>query len=191
MTILDDPKYSFRLTEQYKTWTANRELVFAKQLSALRGRPVRCLEIGSFEGASSVWMLNEVLTHPDSRLHCVDVQDDTRMKVLKDNLAQTEREHLVTIHRLDSIHLRKHFEDESFDFVYVDAAHDAPSVLADVMSAYMLCKPGGLVGCDDYRLPRLINGSRPIEAIDAFKSIYAEMIEVTVSSYQLWFRKLG
>lgn len=191
MTILDDPKYSFKTTKRYKTWSEGREKVFAEQLLTLRDRPVRCLEIGSFEGASAVWMLNHVLNHPESRLHSVDLQGDARMELMKDNLEQTGLADRVIIHRLDSKLLRKHFEDESFDFVYVDAAHDAPSVLFDVMSAYMLCKPGGLVGCDDYRLPGLIDGSRPIEAIDAFKKIYADFIEVTVSGYQLWFRKLG
>lgn len=191
MTILDDPQYHFELTRRHETWTPGRELAFSDQLSSFRDQPVRMMEIGSFEGASAVWLLQNVLTHPDSELHSVDCQEDDRVSIFRSNVQLTGRANQVNVHQIDSKDLCRHFEDDSFDFIYVDAAHDAPSVLRDVMSAYSLCKRGGIVGCDDYLLPRLIQGSRPVEAIDAFTNIFRDKIEVTWSRYQLWFRKLA
>ncbi len=30
------------------------------------------VEIGSFEGRSTLWILENLLRHPDSRMHCID-----------------------------------------------------------------------------------------------------------------------
>ena len=44
-------------------------------LRPLAGQPTQVLEIGSYEGRSAVWLLQEILTHPESRLTCVDIWD--------------------------------------------------------------------------------------------------------------------
>jgi hypothetical protein len=38
----------------------------------MAGRPVNFLELGSYEGRSTVWMLESLLTHPQSHITCVD-----------------------------------------------------------------------------------------------------------------------
>ena len=35
-------------------------------------QPKTVLEIGSFEGRSTLWILERLLRHPDSRIHCID-----------------------------------------------------------------------------------------------------------------------
>lgn len=43
-------------------------------LPVLAGRPgVRWLEVGSFEGRSALWTLDNVLTGPGSEITCVDL----------------------------------------------------------------------------------------------------------------------
>jgi predicted O-methyltransferase YrrM len=45
----------------------------ARLLACYRVRPrLRFLEVGSYEGRSAVWLLSNILTHPTSRLYCVD-----------------------------------------------------------------------------------------------------------------------
>ena len=45
---------------------------FDKFLSCYKDKPCKFLEIGSYEGMSAIWMLNNVLTHEESRLWCID-----------------------------------------------------------------------------------------------------------------------
>ena len=171
-------------------WTEHREQVFAEMLGEFRGNAADFLEIGSCEGASAIWLLEHILTNPDSTLASIDIQAIERMQILMANLEESGHAGRARIHRLDSKDLRKHFDDETFDFVYVDGAHDAPTTLRDVMAAFLICKPGGLIGCDDYRLPNLEKGSHPGDAIDAFLAIYHQHVDVVHNGYQLWFRRI-
>lgn len=58
------------------------------------------------------------------------------------------------------------------------------------MAAFLICKPGGLIGRDDYRLPNLEKGSHPGDAIDGFLAIYHQHVDVVHNGYQLWFRRI-
>lgn len=97
----------------------------------------------------------------------------------------------VTTHWIDSQDVRKYVPDNHFDFVYVDGSHAAPNVLFDVVNAHLICRPGGLIGCDDYLFAQPEDGSVPKPAIDAFLALMGDRIEVVHSGYQLWFRKQG
>lgn len=44
------------------------------------------------------------------------------------------------------------FPDKSLDFVYIDANHDYPHVVADILAWYPKMKPGGLFCGHDYNL---------------------------------------
>jgi hypothetical protein len=50
----------------------------------------------------------------------------------------------------------KRFEDESLDFVYIDAAHDYDAVLADITEWTKKVRKGGIVSGHDYMSPKEI-----------------------------------
>lgn len=187
--LLHDPLFSFPQTRRWKTWGPGRERLFAGLLGSFRDRPARFLEIGSFEGASAVWMLRNILTHPDARLTCVDNDTLGCGKRLASNLAASGLAAKATIHWIDSHDVRKHVPDDHFDFVYVDGSHAAANVLYDVVNAFLICRPGGIVGCDDYLFEVPEDGSVPKPAIDAFLRLLGDRVEVIHSGYQLLFRK--
>lgn len=62
----------------------------------MAGRPVNFLELGSYEGRSTVWMLESLLTHPQSHITCVDpfvyfevpVYVENEEKVVLDNMSR-------------------------------------------------------------------------------------------------------
>jgi len=58
-----------RFTED---WFTNNIPTWNKVLGNLRNKPVKFLEIGSFEGRSAVWALENILTHKQSELYCID-----------------------------------------------------------------------------------------------------------------------
>lgn len=53
-------------------WHSPHEPLWYEHLGPLDGRPVRCLEIGSHEGRSALWIVQHLLSHPDSTLTCID-----------------------------------------------------------------------------------------------------------------------
>jgi len=176
-------------TTQWKTWEPQREKVFGRMLEQYRGQPAHFLEIGSFEGASAIWLMQNVLTHPESTMTCVDDNSLGRQPQMLRNLRTAGFEARTRLHWINSHEIRSHVPDNRFDFVYVDGSHAAPSVMFDVVNAYLIVKPGGLVGCDDYLFTKPEAGSVPKPAIDAFLALMGDRVEVVHSGYQLWFRK--
>src|SRR5260221_7918568 len=67
-------------------------------LAYLAGMPnLRFLEIGSFEGYSACWLLDNILTHNSSHLVCIDIFQNERAVSLFDmNIALTGASHRVT-----------------------------------------------------------------------------------------------
>lgn len=56
----------------------------------------------------------------------------------------------VSIIREHSVQAATFFEDEYFDFVYIDADHTYEGVLADLQAWYPKVKMGGIIGGHDY-----------------------------------------
>lgn len=66
----NDSTYPFYFTQD---WFSVNIPLWTELFGPIMGQPnLRFLEIGSFQGRSSVWLLQNVLTHPTSRLTCVD-----------------------------------------------------------------------------------------------------------------------
>ena len=171
-----------------------------KWLGHLAGTPAQGLEIGTFKGDSAEWMLANIFTHPDSQYYCVDwFQGSDEHHLGGVDCSMLERE---TRDRLKPFEARVHIakgrsnevlrsiHGERFDFVYVDAAHDAMSVLRDAVLAFDLLKPGGVLIFDDYPwdvMPQPLD--RPKIAIDCFIEAYARHLEVIGMGWQVAVKK--
>ena len=161
----------------------------------------RILEIGAFEGRSTVWMLEHML-EDDGELYTVDTwgggeehaQLNVDMTATEANfdynmlLARTQfpDRHVAKLKGLSRVILSRLVDDKPFDFIYVDGSHTAPDVLTDACMAWGLLKPGGFMVFDDY----LWGDSRdilhrPKAAVDAFVNIFAEQCDVRHMNYQL------
>lgn len=180
-------------TSTYPNWFATTaEDNFAAHLLPLAGQPVRCLQIGVFAGNASVWLLENVLTGPRALLADVDTWEGS--PELSDwDFADVERAYDDRMRDYPQVHKFKGSSESffalfhgcpPFDFIYVDAAHDACSALNDLVGAYRLLKPGGLLAVDDY------NWSAVGMAVDAFAACYGDRLEwLESSSAQAWFRR--
>jgi predicted O-methyltransferase YrrM len=130
-------------------------------------------------------MLEDYFTHPDSRYYCVDhfqgSPEHHRLNVDCSHLEREARQRLekfgyrAQILKMDTAHAMKNFlKDLKFDAIYVDASHDAISVLRDTILAWDLLKVGGTMIWDDYEWQVF---DQPLDcpriAIDAFLAIYA------------------
>lgn len=70
-----------------------------------------------------------------------------------------------------SVEAAKDFEDESLDFVYIDAAHDYHNVSSDLKAWWPKVKPGGIVSGHDYSKDHPHFGV--IQAVDEFVKQYS------------------
>lgn len=165
---------------------------WAKWLAHLIDQPgIAGLEIGTFQGDSAEWMLDNVFTHETSTYTCVDPftgSEDHRIM----GVDCTQNEH-ITRQKLARFDLRcRIVRDYSYnalprriakhtrlDFVYVDGAHDAMNCLRDAVFSFDLLVPGGIMVFDD-RLWDVMKGelNRPKLAIDAFTEIYSRQITI-------------
>ncbi len=166
--------------------------VWSRWLKQLSGRPdLRVLEIGSFEGRSAIWFLTELLTHPDSRLVCLDpfVMPGQELR-FDHNLDLARATHRITKLKGFSGSVLPTLEAESFDLVYVDGSHRAADVLLDAVLAWRLVKPDGLMLFDDYwwRMDKPLH-ERPKLAIDLFLELFAGRHQLLLKEYQVLVRK--
>ena len=167
----------------------------------------RFLEIGSFEGRSTVWIMENMMVDGDYML-CIDTWEGGEEHGAEDMDAVFNRFRAnVQIARektgiksvghsrqTSTTGLAEELADWAgvYDFIYIDGSHIAKDVLTDACMAWPLLKPKGMMVFDDYMWgnPRDIL-HRPKPAIDAFCNIFAETAEIVHVGYQLVVRKKG
>jgi predicted O-methyltransferase YrrM len=170
------------------------ERLFFQELGWDPGAPRHVVEIGSFEGRSTLWFLEHLLLHPASRITCIDsfeggaehsaAQTAGLYDRFRANIAESGAAQKVEVLRGDSFQglVRLLGRGESAELVYVDGSHEAPDVLADLVLAFRLLPPGGMILCDDYLWSREETAQAdvlgcPKLAIDAFTNIHRRRIE--------------
>lgn len=120
------------------------------------------VEIGSWRGRSSVFMGVEIFNSKKNiEFFCVDtwkgspehvgmdiLNNDGLYKEFIQNIQPVS--HIIKPIRMTSEEASKNFEDNSLDFVFIDAAHDYESVRNDINFWYPKVKEGGIIGGHDY-----------------------------------------
>lgn len=115
----------------------------------LANKPCRWLELGSYEGRSAIWTLDNIITHPDSQIVCVDIWNGKYEDNFDKNIAAHPNGNKVIKIRGDCFNVLKQLNGE-FDGVYIDADHQAKSALTDAAMVWPLLKNGGFMIFDDY-----------------------------------------
>ncbi len=185
---IDVPEYEF--TSDYVSLHLDD---WGRLISPLRDTPLVAIEIGSLEGRSALWWLDNLCTHPASKLYCIDPAiDPLCFRRLRKNLALHPRGSQVkVIQELSRVALSR-LPEAMADFIYVDGSHEARDVLLDGLLALHLAKPGGLLVFDDYLWddPDSTCVLPPKPGLDAFLTVAADVMTVVHSGYQLVVRKL-
>jgi predicted O-methyltransferase YrrM len=182
---------------------------FDKYLSKYKDKPnLNFLEIGSFNGNSAEHMLKNYLTHPTSKLTCIDpwkgqilhngqmlvFEDverffDERMKPYKSQIIKAKSDSAVWL---------ANNRDVSYDFIYIDGDHWPQGVMLDLLLSFKLLKPGGIMAIDDYGWDIHDNigrdshkeGCHAAIAADWFFQIYKNKINIFEKLEQVWLTKL-
>jgi predicted O-methyltransferase YrrM len=179
-----------------------------QQIFGATGAPRSILEIGAFEGRSTVWMAEHLLapggeivvvdhwrgsvTHDPAAMPEVEARFDANLALLRERqpAARVVKVKAPSVEALPRLLVEG--RAGSFDFIYVDGSHEAPDVLTDAALAYPLLRVGGLIGFDDYGWRRFADvNDNPKVAIDAFANVFWKKLALVSGGYQAFFRKLA
>lgn len=148
------------------------------------------LEIGSFEGRSSTWFCENLLTGHHCRLICADPHPEwTFKKNSKPFVKSGLLEHIKKPSFEALCTLLTQNRENSFHFVYIDGCHLPQNVMEDAVLSFRLLKPGGILLFDDYtavRSPELdvwnVNCDLdnpdylPAKSVNMFADVYRDLL---------------
>ena len=202
---MSEADYSFSVD-----WFTHVAPIWVKALNVLLPTPKKIVEIGSYEGRSAIWMIENAFPRgAPAALYCVDTwgggleHDAATMPQVEArfdaNIVRARQRYpSVAVHKIKSasdaalLKMLSEGHQGSVDLIYIDGSHQAADVLTDLVLSFMLCRPNGIIVCDDYlwQLNRnpLLN---PKLAIDAFTNCFFGKLEPVngIPLYQLWLRK--
>ncbi|MHB2208472.1 class I SAM-dependent methyltransferase [Methylobacterium sp. CM6257] len=167
-------------------------------------KPIRCLEIGSWQGGSATWLLDNVVGPRGGALTCIDTFAGssehapwidslgvTIEEIFDRNICASGFEKAVRKIKGFSQDVLMALHNEKFDFCYIDGAHEAKYVLQDAVLCWRLTSSNGFILFDDvdFRFPERPNQDS-VHAIDSFVKIFDDDLEVIETGRQLLIRKL-
>ena len=190
---------------EYPNWfTQSAQYNFDVLLQEYAGKDdLTFMQLGVFTGDASVWMLENILTSPNSRLTDVDTWKGSKEEAhstmdfndvyrvyenkTKKFLSNLRIVNMATVDWL----MTPTAGFTEYDFIYIDADHTTVGVLLDAELSWRLLKSGGIIAFDDYTWhhhtmdPRL----EPKVGIDLFLHRHQGEYDVLAVNDQVWLRK--
>ena len=154
-----------------------------------------CLEIGAFEGLTTCYICDNLLS-PDGRIIVIDplYDDHERNPFGEDNklfegqyhrFIRNTRDKPVELIRMESRLAFDQLKDYRFDFVYIDGDHRENAVYQDGINAFNILRNHGYILFDDYEWR-----AETKAGIDRFLRDRADSLEVVLKGYQVMIKKL-
>lgn len=166
------------------------------------------LEIGCFEGLSSVFFADNILEHPESTLTCVDPflsleDNDHKMYLEVDfkNIIEKNFDYNISICKnKEKIEVNKITSDDFFknntkyfNFIYIDGCHLCDFIKRDMENSFKFLEINGIMWMDDYGFDIYANhdDNRIKNTMDSFLEKYKGKYELIHKGYQLAIKKIG
>ncbi|KAI4279896.1 MAG: hypothetical protein L6R38_004882 [Xanthoria sp. 2 TBL-2021] len=179
----------------------------------LRNRELRILEIGCFEGCSTTWILDNLMSHPHSLMTAIDTfeggmehqrdkgQDQPPDRYQLSTLKQRFDSNVAKCPEVAKLRvIQARSEDalvtlrqrrRTFNFIYIDASHVAIDVLHDAVLSWHMLEEGGTLVFDDYSWRGFIEDCyNPRAAVRAFVKCARPEVECTETESQLWVKRV-
>jgi predicted O-methyltransferase YrrM len=168
---------------------------------------LKVLEIGSWEGRSTCWLINHILTHQSARITCIDTFeggvdnkvafDQSYLETIEErfdfNIARTNGAEKVLKMVGKSQEILRSLPRNSYHLVYIDGSHIASDVLEDTLLVWGLVRQGSVLVFDDYgfNFGSEIEENPPRVAIDAFLKVFEKKIKVIHQGYQVILERIS
>jgi hypothetical protein len=155
------------------------------------------LEIGCFEGLSSVYFADNLLDNNDSSLTCVDpflnIDNNDHARFLCDNQEKNFDYNISVCNNSEKIEINKITSDEffkrnkkTFNFIYIDGCHECDFITRDMENSFNVLENDGIMWMDDYGGGNGINIKNTMNHfLDKYKGLY----DLIHRGYQLAIRK--
>jgi hypothetical protein len=112
------------------------------------------LEIGTYEGRSTCWILDNMLLNIDSRMDAIDsfLEDTKLYEAFVKNIAIAKNPEKMKMWAGDSrVYLPMLLNiEKKYDFIYIDGCHKTEIVIIDGLCAYHLLKDNGVIIFSNY-----------------------------------------
>lgn len=192
----------YKFTKDWFHWAPEVWEQLVPQLPARRS----FLEIGSYEGRSTVWTVENML-EDGGAITCIDTWEGGEEHVLTgEDMPQAEATFGFNVSlarsKFPEREVRKAkgtsyeflsslaTQKAAFDFIYIDGSHIAKDVLTDACMAWPLLKKDGIMVFDDYLWGEPRDAlHRPKLAVDMFVNLFAEEVQTVHMGYQYIVRR--
>jgi predicted O-methyltransferase YrrM len=155
----------------------------------------KILEIGCFEGLSSVFFADNFLDNLNSHLTCVDpfltidnndhsifLQNNQEMN-FDYNISNCKNADRITIHKITSDIFFKN-NNETYNFIYIDGCHEPDFIKRDMENSFNVLEKNGIMWMDDYG-----GGVGIKNTMNTFLEKYNGQYELIHLGYQLAVKK--
>jgi predicted O-methyltransferase YrrM len=187
---MNDYKYS-------QTWFLNSE-IYRSLLNFLdKSNENKMLEIGCFEGLSSVYFADNFLDNPNSFLTCVDpflnIDNNDHCNFLQNNEERNFDFNTSICKNSDKLKIHKITSDiffennnKTYNFIYIDGCHEPDFIKRDMENSFSVLEKNGIMWMDDYLGG---DGIQIKNCMNQFLEKYNGQYELIHSGYQLAIKK--
>lgn len=180
-----------------QTWFLGSEIKNALAMYLDKTKDLRMLEIGCFEGLSSVFFADNFIDSPNSSLTCVDPfltspDNDHEQFLLNNeemnfdfNISACKNTNKITIHKItsDIFFLNNSL---TYNFIYIDGCHKPDFIMRDMENSFKFLEPDGVMWMDDYGGG---DGIQIKNTMNDFLGKYKGQYELIHRGYQLAIKK--
>lgn len=188
---------------EFPNWFAGTQAQqnFEMFLTGYKGEPnLQYLQLGTYTGDASVWLLDNILTDMTSHLTDVDTwQGSDEEEHHKMNFSDVEecydlrlkKYKNVTKIKSTTIEFLRQAPLDFYDFIYIDADHTAIGVLLDAELSWLCLKSSGILAFDDYEWSEGKGDAfRPMPGINSFLDRHKGEWLPVQKNWQLWVQKI-
>lgn len=141
------------------------------------------VEVGSWLGKSSIYLATELMAYGKrARIDCIDTWDGGDCPELKNRLSQIGDvykefnmnvvkagvNHMINPVRKKSTEAASLYEDQTIDFIWIDADHNFDHVTADINVWYPKLKVGGMIAGHDFAINHPVSRCGVVKAVLEF-----------------------
>jgi predicted O-methyltransferase YrrM len=155
------------------------------------------LEIGCFEGLSSVFFADNLLDNAESTMTCVDpflnIDNNDHKNYLGNNEEINFDYNIKNCKNSDKIEIKKITSDfffesnnKRYNFIYIDGCHECEFITRDMENSFKVLEKNGIMWMDDYCGG---DGNKIKKTMDSFLEKYKGQYEIIHKGYQLAIKK--
>lgn len=188
--FIDKKKFSSK-------WFLNNFEIFTKYLPKNLDERFKYLEIGCYEGLSSLYILSNYKNVEATLVDLWDVPNinslplTTDFKKIENNFDENLNGYRFRKIKQDSsIAMRKLLKENNFfDFIYIDGSHNGEDILSDAIEAFKILDKHGIIFFDDFLQKDKNRSIQSYEGGEKFLKLFKKFIKILYFQNNLVIQK--